>query len=162
MRTTCTHLDAIRDVGPGGDVCPECVATGATWEHLRQCRTCGQTGCCDSSPNRHASAHFAATGHPVMRTLEDGQDWSWCFVDKETLRQVDGHWEATDGFFDAGLWYARRRIEEGGALPFPPGSTAADGFPLSVWETTYRGRGRAGTIDPDHAAELARLPGWRW
>lgn len=162
VRPTCTHLDQIADVGPGADVCETCVTMGGTWQHLRQCLTCGRTGCCDSSPNRHASAHFAETGHPLMRTLEAGQDWSWCFVDKETLNQIDGRWQATDGFFDAGLWFARQQLDAGAALPFSPGATAGDGFPLSLWESTYRRRHRAGTLDPDQAAELEALPGWSW
>lgn len=164
MRTTCTHLDLIADVGPGADGCAACVAIDSTWHHLRQCRICGNTACCDSSPNRHATAHFHETGHPIMRTLEEGQDWSWCFVDRETLEQdEDGAWRAVDGFFDAGIWFAREVLSSGAAtLPFPPGATAGEGFPLGVWEATYRGRHRAGTLDPDQAAELESLPGWRW
>jgi hypothetical protein len=164
MRTACTHLDLIAETGPGEDVCPACVAAGDTWVHLRQCRICGATGCCDTSPNKHATAHFHETGHPIMRTLEEGQDWSWCFVDKETLTQDErGEWRAVDGFFDAGIWFAREVLADGVAtLPFPPGATAGDGFPLGIWETTYRGRHRAGTLDPEQAAELEALPGWTW
>lgn len=164
MRTTCTHLDQIRDVGPGEDVCPACVAIGSEWVHLRQCRICGNTACCDTSPNKHATAHSHETGHPIMRTLEDGQAWSWCFVDRETLEQAeDGQLRAIDGFFDAGMWFAREALGAGvAALPFPHEATAGDGFPLGVWERTYRGRHRAGTLDPDQADELESLPGWRW
>ena len=164
MRSACTHIDQIRDVGPGGDVCLACVAIGSTWLHLRQCRVCGNTACCDTSPDKHATAHFHETAHPIMRTLEESQGWSWCFVDRETLEQGgDGRWRAVDGFFDAGIWFAREILADGtAALPFPPGATAGDGFPLGVWETTYRGRHRAGTLDPDQAAELESLPGWTW
>lgn len=164
MRTTCTHLGQITDVVPARDVCPTCIASGGTWLHLRQCRVCGVTACCDSSPNKHASAHFSETGHPIMRTLEEDQDWSWCFVDRETLEEdQDGGWRAVDAFFDAGMWYAREILANRAAtLPFPPTATAGDGFPLGVWETTYRDRRRAGAIDPDQAAELETLPGWRW
>jgi uncharacterized UBP type Zn finger protein len=63
--------------------CPECLAQGHhDWVHLRQCLTCGQVGCCDSSPRKHASEHYAATGHPVMRSLEPGDVWKWCFLDE--------------------------------------------------------------------------------
>lgn len=163
VRTTCTHLDLVADVGPGLDVCPACVAMGSTWLHLRQCRICGLTGCCDSSPNRHASGHYRESGHPIMRTLEDGQTWSWCFIDEESLEpDEEGVLHAVDQFFEAGLWYARDVLGRGLAeLPFPPESTA-EGFPLGVWQTTYRGRHAAGTLDSEQAAELESLPGWTW
>jgi hypothetical protein len=107
-------------------------------------------------------AHFEETGHPLMRTLEVGQDWSWCYVCKESLRRDDaGDWIAVDQFFEAGAWYARRALNEGGSLPFEPGASI-DGFPLAVWETTYRARYRDGTIDPDQAAAVESIPGWRW
>ena len=151
------------DTGPGANVCETCVTIGGTWLHLRQCLVCGRTGCCDSSPNKHASGHFRETGHPLMRTLEDGQDWSWCFVDEETLtRDDEGRWQAIDGFFDAGIWFAREVLEGGASLPFPRDATAGEGFPLGVWEATYRARHEAGELDPDQAAELESLPGWRW
>jgi ubiquitin-hydrolase Zn-finger-containing protein len=163
MRATCPHLDQIADVGPGSAGCESCVAIGASWLNLRQCLVCGRTGCCDSSPNRHATAHFRETGHPLMRTLEPGQRWSWCFVCRLSLAADEaGGWHVVDAFFDAGLLFARQAIERGASIPFPPDSTAEDGYPLAVWEATYRGRHRAGTIDPDQAAELEALPGWRW
>ncbi len=64
--------------------CGDCLAEGTTWVHLRQCVVCGHVACCDSSPRRHASAHFHATGHEVMRSAETGEDWRWCFVDQVT------------------------------------------------------------------------------
>ncbi len=67
--------------GPQSETCPECLAAGSQYVHLRLCLVCGHVGCCDSSPMRHASAHFAETGHPVMRSFEPGEDWRWCFVD---------------------------------------------------------------------------------
>jgi len=159
---SCTHLDLIADVGPGASACESCAPVGGTWVNLRQCLICGRTGCCDSSPNRHATAHFTETGHPLMRSLEPGHDWSWCFVCKESVRRDDaGQWQIVDSFFDAGMWFARRLLEDGGSLPFEPGASV-DGFPLAVWETTYRARHRDGTIDRDQAAELEGLPGWRW
>ena len=81
--TTCTHLDQIRDVQPGTpDGCEECLATGGRWVHLRECLTCGHIGCCDSSPGRHASRHYAGTGHPIARSFEPGEEWAWCFADE--------------------------------------------------------------------------------
>jgi hypothetical protein len=164
MKATCSHLDQVADFGPGDDVCAACVAIGSPWLHLRQCRICGNTACCDTSPNKHATAHFRETGHAIMRTLEEGQTWSWCFVDELTLEQDEtGAWRAIDGFFDAGIWYAREVLESGVAsLPFPREATAGQGFPLGNWEATYRGRHRAGTLDEDQAAELESLPGWTW
>jgi Zn-finger in ubiquitin-hydrolases and other protein len=81
--TTCTHLDQI-EVSPPEQVegCEECLKTGDTWVHLRVCRTCGLVACCDSSPNQHASRHAAASGHPIVSSLEAGEDWSWCYVDR--------------------------------------------------------------------------------
>lgn len=78
----CTHRDQIRAVNPSARVCAECVELGADWVELRMCRTCGNVACCDDSKNRHATAHFEATGHPLMRTLTPGQRWTWCYVDK--------------------------------------------------------------------------------
>ena len=163
MRASCSHLDQIRDVGHGADVCGACVEIGATWVHLRQCMICGRTGCCDSSPNKHASAHFVETAHPLMRSLEPGEDWSWCFVDRETIRSDgQGGWSLVDGFFDAGLWYAQEAIDAGVPLPFEPRLTTPDGFPLGVWATTYGGRHRNGTLDPEQQQAIEELPGWRW
>jgi uncharacterized UBP type Zn finger protein len=83
MAATCTHLDTIehlegREGVPG---CPECIAAGGTWVHLRRCTECGQVGCCDSSPAKHATAHHHATGHPVIRSLEPGEQWLYCYPD---------------------------------------------------------------------------------
>lgn len=78
----CPDLDATRppvDPRTPGQ-CDECVAAGDRWVHLRMCLVCGQVACCDSSPSRHATAHFHATGHPVMRSAEPGEDWRWCYV----------------------------------------------------------------------------------
>ncbi len=82
MTTPCAHLEAVRDPPPRTPRgCEECLAAGSRWVHLRLCRTCGHVGCCDSSPRAHATAHFEATGHPVMRSAEPGEVWRWCFVD---------------------------------------------------------------------------------
>ena len=70
---------------PSGPGCVECLASDGWWFHLRRCALCGHVGCCDSSPNRHATAHSHATSHPIVRSLEAGEDWSWCYVDEVAL-----------------------------------------------------------------------------
>jgi hypothetical protein len=80
----CTHLDQIQiydlpDEIPG---CEDCLAIGGRWVHLRMCQSCGRIGCCDSSPNRHASAHARESGHPIVRSAQPGEDWSWCYEDE--------------------------------------------------------------------------------
>jgi hypothetical protein len=82
---SCTHLGEIKDVTPSARVCQQCVDMGSTWVHLRMCLTCGQVGCCDSSPNRHATAHYGATDHAIIRSVEPGESWRWCFVDQEVV-----------------------------------------------------------------------------
>lgn len=85
VRGACAHLDeagdglSVRPLTPAG--CAECLSEHEPWMHLRICLECGHVGCCDSSPGRHASAHFESTGHPVMRSFEPGEEWRWCFVD---------------------------------------------------------------------------------
>jgi uncharacterized UBP type Zn finger protein len=79
---TCSHLAQIRDVAPATQGCAECLARGDQWVHLRLCLSCGHVGCCDSSPNKHATKHFHATGHPVIKSLEPGEDWGWCYIDE--------------------------------------------------------------------------------
>jgi hypothetical protein len=79
----CAHRDQIRvDVPEQFEGCEDCLRIGSTWVHLRVCRTCGHIGCCDSSLNRHASGHAAQSGHPIVSSLEPGEDWSWCYVDE--------------------------------------------------------------------------------
>jgi len=82
---TCDHLAAAPvDVAPTTpEGCAECLQLGERWVHLRLCLTCGHVGCCDSSPNRHATAHFHETGHPIIRSFQPGESWRWCFVDQE-------------------------------------------------------------------------------
>ncbi len=83
--TECTHLNQIRDVAPRTLGCEECLKTGGLWVHLRLCLTCGHVGCCDSSPNRHATKHFHRSSHPIMRSFEPGETWGWCYVDQLML-----------------------------------------------------------------------------
>ena len=83
----CTHEEQFRDVAPNTpDGCEECLKEGFTeWFHLRLCLSCGHVGCCDSSPGKHASKHFEATGHPVVRSFQPGESWGWCFADEELI-----------------------------------------------------------------------------
>jgi uncharacterized UBP type Zn finger protein len=81
MAAACVHLNHIRKVSPGGTGCKECLEMGDSWVHLRLCLTCGHVGC-DSSKNRYATKHFHATRHPIIRSLEPGEDWHWCYVDE--------------------------------------------------------------------------------
>ena len=85
MVTQCAHLDSIHDVSPNTDGCEECLKLGDRWVHLRLCMTCGHVGCCDSSKNKHATKHFHATRHPIMRFIEPGEEWFWCYVDNVML-----------------------------------------------------------------------------
>jgi uncharacterized UBP type Zn finger protein len=82
--SVCSHLDLIRVTAlpPSLPGCEECLKLGGRWVHLRMCMTCGKIGCCDSSPNRHASGHAAEADHPIARSAEPGEDWSWCYRDE--------------------------------------------------------------------------------
>lgn len=82
MDVLCRHLDAIHDVDPSATACLECTAMGSRWVHLRRCTTCGHVGCCDLSPNRHATAHHGESGHPVVQSYEPDEDWYWCYDDE--------------------------------------------------------------------------------
>jgi uncharacterized UBP type Zn finger protein len=84
----CTHLDQIQEVTPSANGCEECLKIGDTWVHLRLCMTCGHVGCCDSSKNRHATKHFQATQHPIIKSFQPGEDWGWCYVDEEMLDEL--------------------------------------------------------------------------
>jgi hypothetical protein len=82
MAETCPHLDTIQPVIPQTLGCAECLAQGSWWVHLRLCRACGHVGCCDDSPNRHATAHFHATRHPIIEGYDPPEGWGWCYVDE--------------------------------------------------------------------------------
>ncbi|MER3553939.1 MAG: potassium transporter KefB [Meiothermus sp.] len=84
-RGNCTHTDWAHPVTVTTNVCEDCVRLGDTWVHLRVCLTCGYVGCCDDSKNKHATAHFGAEGHPLIKSLEPGEDWTWCYVDQKNL-----------------------------------------------------------------------------
>ena len=82
MATQCTHLDQVRQVDPRTpEGCEECLETGDSWVHLRLCLTCGHVGCCDASPNRHATKHHHGTEHPIIQSFEPGEDWGFCYPD---------------------------------------------------------------------------------
>lgn len=86
MNTLCAHLAALDTAHLKQDtkyVCPECVALGDTWVHLRICQECGHVGCCDNSRNKHATKHFQATKHPVTTSAEPGEHWAFCYPDRE-------------------------------------------------------------------------------
>jgi monovalent cation:H+ antiporter-2, CPA2 family len=82
---TCDHLKDITPAQARGTGCEECLAMRDDWVHLRLCLTCGHVGCCDSSKNKHATRHFHATRHPLVRSLEPGERWIWCYVDEVAL-----------------------------------------------------------------------------
>ena len=78
----CAHFDGLGPVKRSGNGCVECLAAGGHWVHLRECLVCGHVGCCDSSPGKHATKHFHQTKHAVMRSIEPGEQWGWCYVDE--------------------------------------------------------------------------------
>ena len=83
MPMRCTHLDQVHDVQPQtSEGCEECLKTDGWWVQLRLCLVCGHVGCCDDSPGKHATKHFHRTQHPIISSLEPGEDWGWCYVDE--------------------------------------------------------------------------------
>ena len=92
MKDACTHLGPGTDPAPRPNTpngCDECLASGTRWVHLRLCLACGHVGCCDNSPQRHATKHFHATDHPLIRSYEPGENWWWCYID-ELMFEVPG------------------------------------------------------------------------
>lgn len=83
MEYRCEHGNEIRAVQPSAAGCEECLKLGDEWVNLRICLVCGHVGCCDSSKNKHATAHYHATGHPVMQSFQPGEDWRWCYVHED-------------------------------------------------------------------------------
>jgi uncharacterized UBP type Zn finger protein len=84
----CTHTDQIQLTSTNVHVCEECVKLGDRWLHLRLCLICGHVGCCDSSKNKHATKHFHDTTHPLIRSIERGEAWVWCYVDEEMVGEI--------------------------------------------------------------------------
>jgi uncharacterized UBP type Zn finger protein len=93
--TACTHLDHVKITELPAEVagCEDCLAAGGVWLHLRICLECGHVGCCDDSPGKHATAHAGSAEHPIIRSIEPGEDWSWCFPDEAAFRIPAVHGE---------------------------------------------------------------------
>jgi hypothetical protein len=93
--TVCDHLDQITvtELPESVEGCEDCLREGGVWLHLRICLGCGHVGCCDDSPARHATAHHRSSGHAVMRSLEPGEEWSWCFIDELPMLIPEIHGE---------------------------------------------------------------------
>jgi uncharacterized UBP type Zn finger protein len=85
MAAKCTHLHQIRIAGTDKHVCEDCIKIGDTWVHLRLCLECGHVGCCYSSKNKHATKHFHSAKHPIMKSIEPGENWGWCYIDEVEL-----------------------------------------------------------------------------
>jgi len=85
---SCKHLGGIKFVSTDTHVCEDCVKLGASWVHLRLCLECGYVGCCDNSPNKHATKHFRSTKHPLIRSIEPGEGWVWCYVDDAIVGEL--------------------------------------------------------------------------
>ena len=77
----CNHADKMNPVSASAEGCEDCLKTGDSWVHLRICMTCGHVGCCESSKNKHAFKHYHETGHPIVRSMEPGEYWAWCYID---------------------------------------------------------------------------------
>ena len=89
MTQTCSHLDEVdAAAAPSSTGCEDCLKIGGRWVHLRMCLSCGHVGCCDSSPNRHATKHFQATSHPVIKSFEPGEEWGYCYVDDAFFESI--------------------------------------------------------------------------
>jgi hypothetical protein len=92
MPESCVHLQEaskrVKGVKPGGPGCKECLQSGGSWVHLRLCLACGHVGCCDNSPNRHATKHFHGSHHPLIRSYEPGEDWGYCYPDEVFDQQL--------------------------------------------------------------------------
>ncbi len=84
----CEHLRNAKPMKPRAKGCEECLKMGDTWVHLRECLSCGHVGCCDSSKNKHATKHAKATSHPVIRSLEPGEVWGYCYADDDYVEEL--------------------------------------------------------------------------
>ena len=85
MAGQCSHLKEVKAARPRTNGCKECLKMGDSWVHLRLCETCGHVGCCDDSKNKHATAHFRTTNHPVIRSLQPGETWRYCYIDDQMV-----------------------------------------------------------------------------
>jgi len=161
---SCEHVDEVRHdwSAVSEPVCEDCAREGLEPVSLRRCLTCGNVGCCDSSPGKHATGHHRATGHPMVETLQPGQDWMWCYVDEVTLRESGGGFVEVDLFYEAGLGYMREHLEGGGGPSLSEDHIHGKGFPLGRWVAEMRRRRAADELTADQAAQIDALPGWRW
>ena len=85
----CIHLEQMRDVAPSANGCEDCLKLGDTWVHLRMCMICGKVGCCDNSKNKHATGHYHSTQHPIIRSVEPGESWLWCYPDQAIVGELE-------------------------------------------------------------------------
>ena len=85
---SCEHFSEIREVTPSADGCEDCLKIGGRWVHLRLCMNCGHVGCCDNSPNRHATKHYNSVKHPIIKSFEPGEDWGYCYPDDEFFESL--------------------------------------------------------------------------
>ncbi len=88
MSLECNHLMEVQFTKANKHVCEDCVRVGDSWIHLRMCLTCGHVGCCDSSKNKHARKHFKRVGHPLIRSIEPGEGWVWCYIDQLEVAEL--------------------------------------------------------------------------
>jgi hypothetical protein len=161
----CEHVEEVRhDLSADPEpVCEECARAGEeSWVSLRQCMTCGHVGCCDSSPGMHATGHHRDSSHPMVQTLQPGQDWVWCYVDEKTMRNIDGGWVEVDLFYEAGIGYMREHVEAGGDPNVGEDHIHGKGFPLGRWVGEMRRRESAGELSDEQREAIGALPGWRW
>jgi uncharacterized UBP type Zn finger protein len=85
---SCEHFSEIRDVKLSADGCEDCLKIGGQWVHLRMCMSCGHVGCCDNSPNRHATKHYHSEDHPIIRSVEPGEVWGYCYPDDQFFESL--------------------------------------------------------------------------
>jgi uncharacterized UBP type Zn finger protein len=89
MPAQCVHLKQMQKVKPSARGCEDCLKMGDTWVHLRICESCGHVGCCDSSKNKHATKHFHATNHPIIKSFERGEEWGYCYIDEMFFERLE-------------------------------------------------------------------------
>lgn len=144
-------------------VCEDCIRLGTRWHHLRVCRTCGHMGCCDQSPERHARGHFRMTGHPVSRTTEPSEDWTWCFICERMYRDAaEGGFDPIDLYAEAGIPFASAYLNGGGRMPLGPDTRSPEGFPLGDWVRHVNELRRGDELSATDEAAIAGLAGWTW
>jgi hypothetical protein len=151
----CQHVVGLQPPPRPGDICQDCAPLGATWVSLRQCMACGHVGCCDSSPNRHARAHFEGVGHPVIRSAMPGDNWWFCFPDELTVRpEPDGRIVPLDLWWEAGIASVRRLLAEQPTAELTAEARTANGFPVGEWAEQQRQAHAAGTLPPERVEAL--------